>query len=524
MALAEMNTEVFNTFKDQFIEEVSTLDELHENLDDPKIFKENINALFRIYHNSKAASAYLGLKGINDVVTKTESVLDIIRENGKLSGEQEYQWLLLVARQMHTWAAEFELGSKDPSEPNGEILPQVKVKENPFSANAVLLKLSVLYVDDDKDTAKRLFPSFKKLFGKVIYKEKDEDLMPILERYNPDFIIMSDTYLSTKSPLMSYVKKQKNTLPVLVFTPKLVQKTILKFIMHGVHYHLSRPIKGNDLKKVLYSVVKTHFVSRKMIISNRKIQSFIESLEPLSETINVIQEICDNEDASIADLIKVVKHDPITSGIILSAGQSPIYALENVNSIERAVSIFGKRTVRAMALSGLSRGFNCNDLSMYGINEPIFTEIAHLRMSLMTNWYQEVNKALLNKLSITALLGNMGQMLIAKEISNMDAEEKFKETVQKYGTQTAEQTFLQTTTPQVTSDILYFWNLPSDLIDSISYSETPLDAVDDIRPLAVANHIIYSLVPITGAKILPITSQIADLMKREKLNIQTLEK
>jgi HD-like signal output (HDOD) protein len=300
------------------------------------------------------------------------------------------------------------------------------------------------------------------------------------------------------------------------------EKKIMKLINQGVHYHIVKPMKSGDLKKVLHSIANSHFSNRKLLITNKKIQKFIENLDPLNETILKIQKICSDDNSSIADLIKVVKNDPITSGLILNATQSPIYALKKIKTIDQAVTVFGKATVQALTLGGLSSQFEPYDLTTYGITETIFSNIAHLRMRLMINWYRKVDRRQLDTLSIAALLGNLGQMLIAKEIKNLGLTEKFLTAIQTKGVHEAEYDFLRTSTAAVTSDILYFWKMPSILIDAISYSDFPEDAVEEVRPLAAACQIVFTLIPLTQASIQPVKQTVTRLVKEAGLNMDHL--
>ena len=261
-----------------------------------------------------------------------------------------------------------------------------------------------------------------------------------------------------------------------------------------------------------------------MILSNKKIRSFIDTLDPLGDSIKEIQKICDDPQASVAQLIKVVKSDPICSGIILNATKSPIYALKNISSIDQAVSTFGKRTVKALVLGGLSSRFMPANLSMYHIDEETFLEITHLRMKLMTKWYKKVNPNYLNILSVAALLGNLGQMLISREILNQGKADAFLQSVKDKSAYEAEYEFLRTSTAAVTSDILYFWKMSSRLIDAISYSDDPMQAVEEIQPLSLACHIVFSLVPLTEATILPVSDDMKKLMLKNDLNVSDLLK
>lgn len=515
------NSEIFNSFKDQFTDDVEQIEPHIFKLVQPDLFLESVNSLFRIFHNHKAITGFLGFDQIHKCVKKGETVLDIIRKEGKISDESQVDWLLMLSDQLNIWLDELEKGTYDLSEANNKIFTQLKLKEPKVPISETLKKLHLLYINEAA-SAKKLLPSFEKVFAKVTFLTDSSSLKTEIQTYNPDLIVLSESFNNAKTA--KALDHSNEIIPAVALIEKASKTTILKLINNGIHYHIVQPITGQNLKKVLHSIVQSHFSSRKMILSNQKIRAFIDNLAPLGDSIQKIQKICDDPVAPASELIKVVKSDPVSAGIILNATKSPIYGLKNINSIDQAVSTFGKRTVKALILGGLSSRFMPSNLSMYGIDEPTFLDIAHLRMKLMIQWYTRVNPKLLNVLSVAALLGNLGQMLIAKEILNQGKEDAFKEVSQNKSLHEAEYEFLRTSTAAVTSDILYFWKMSPLLIDTISYSDDPLEAVEEIQPLSLACHIVFSLIPLNEATILPISPEMKLLLLKNDLEPSDLLK
>ncbi len=523
MSHFQANDAIFETFKDQFVSDVQQIEPLVLSLVHPGNFDESINNLFRIYHNHKALSAFLNITPIHKVTERVENILNHIRESKKIHDQTEIDWLLAVADQMQTWADELELGVSELSLADPEIFTMLKLREKKASINQSLRHLNLLYLEENLHQPQRYLPVFDKIFKKVTHMPSTERLIATVVAAQPDLIMISDTFINPQTLSVLFKANGKREVPMIALTQNNQRKHLVKLINQGVHYYLHRPIGSNPLKRTLYSIVKSHYTKKKVIISTKKIRNFIDNLDPLSDTLKEIQRICDDPGSAITDLIKVVKKDPVTSGIILNATKFPIYGLKNITSIDQAVSTFGKRTVKALTLSGLSQQLQPADFSMYGMDEKRFLEIAYLRMRLMSTWMGKVNPERIDILSISALLGNLGQMLIAKEISAQHGEKAFFTLLQDRGPTAAEETILQTNTTAVTADILYYWQMPSELVDSISYSDAPMEAVEEIRFLALANHIIYSLIPINSADILPLHPTIRLLMKEAALDVETLE-
>ena len=515
------NSEIFNTFKDQFTDDVEQIEPLIFQLVQPELFLESVNSLFRIFHNHKAITSFLGLDELHKCTKKGETILDIIRKEGQINDESQIDWLLMLSDQLNIWLDELNMGHYDLSKANEKIFEQVKVKEPKVPVSETLKKLHLFYINDSL-SALKILPTLEKVFEKVTFLPDNSSLEEDIHEHSPDLIILSESFNNAKTHRALH--SRGDMIPTVALIEKDSAKTVMKLINNGILYHIVKPMTGKSLKKVLHSIVKSHFSSRKMILSNKKIRTFIDNLEPLGESIQKIQKICDNPATPVSDLIKAVKSDPISTGIILNATKSPIYGLKKINNIDQAVSTFGKRTVKALILGGLSGRFMPSNLSMYGIDEPRFLEIAHLRMKLMTQWYTKVNPKLLNVLSIAALLGNLGQMLIAREISNQGKGEAFLNACQSTSVHEAEYEFLRTSTAAVTSDILYFWKMSPLLIDTISYSDEPFEAVEEIQPLSLACHIVFSLVPLHEATILPVTPEMKLLLLKNDLEVSDLLK
>lgn len=515
------NSEIFNTFKDQFTDDVEQIEPLIFQLVQPELFLESVNSLFRIFHNHKAITSFLGLDEIHLCAKKGETVLDILRKEGSISDERQIDWLLMLSDQLNIWLEELNLGKYDLSKANEKIFTELKLKEPKVTVGETLKKLHLLYINDAL-SALKLISTFEKVFEKVTFLADTNSLQAEIKTYKPDLIILSESFNNSKT--YRALHSANDVIPTVGLIEKDSKKAILKLINNGIHYYIVKPVTGQNLKKVFHSIVQSHFSSRKIILSNQKIRAFIDNLDPLGDSIQKIQEVCDDPLAPISQLIKIVKSDPVSTGIILNATKSPIYGLKNINTIDQAVSIFGKRTVKALILGGLSSRFMPSDLSIYGIDESTFLEIAHLRMKLMTQWYTRVNPKLLNVLSVAALLGNLGQMLIAKEIIKQKKVDSFLQNLQTKSIQETEYEFLRTSTAAVTSDILYFWKMSPLLIDAISYSDDPFDAVEEIQPLSLACHIVFSLIPLNEATISPVTPAMKSLLSKNNLDVSDLLK
>ena len=99
---------LYSEFDSEIIEEfLMMLDIIEDNLDLVieglyENYEENINELFRMFHNLKSATGFLKLKRINKFCHFVENILDRARKKKKPT-QDLINWLFEVANQFHTW-------------------------------------------------------------------------------------------------------------------------------------------------------------------------------------------------------------------------------------------------------------------------------------------------------------------------------------------------------------------------------------------------------------------------------------
>ena len=77
----------------------------------------------------------------------------------------------------------------------------------------------------------------------------------------------------------------------------------------------------------------------------------IRSLPPLPKTFQQINELFRNENASIAELAKLIEEDPMLIANLLKVANSPLYAFRReIKTVLQAVGLFGMSTTRSLVL------------------------------------------------------------------------------------------------------------------------------------------------------------------------------
>ena len=519
---AELDSDIFDMFKDQFEQQLPQMEAHIVGLEKEEFYADSIDNLFRMMHNYKATVGYLNIKSMISLVRSAEELLGSLRTQPGPADDAIIDWLLRVKDKFNIWLDEMDLGLREFSTVEHSFVHEIKITPPTMRPADRIKELNLLYIDTNEVRAAKFIGVLKKTLNEAYTVNGLNTLESMGTEYIPDICLVNIG--EDNLAAIDVIHEKFSHSAIIVVHEKLTRARLMKVGLKGVNHNLANPIKGSELKRELLAVTESHFSERRVLITNKKINTFIQTLQPLPSSIFQIQQICDDEEMSVKDLIKVVKVDPVISASILNAAASPIYGLKSVSTIDNAVSIFGKRTVKAIVLSEMSTHMGEIELSAYAINEDTFSEVAAKRLSLMIKWYSKISISDLSILSSSAILGSLGQLLIAKEIKSQGMIERFLEYKNEYGSQSAEEQFIHTTTPFVTSDILQFWNLPRDIIESIRYSDDPEDAPIEVRSLAIANHIVYRLVSLDAKIEEVINDDILLILENEGLDPAHLER
>ncbi|MFA6195502.1 MAG: HDOD domain-containing protein [Sulfurimonas sp.] len=514
--------EIYETFKDQFIHNMSQFKKNIFELQSVATYKIAVDNLFRIFHGIKANSRYFHFEAITIVADKVEKVLSSLREENGPAEINIINWLVKIEEQCAVWMEEMEDASTEFSYANPQLLDAVNIRVSDEKPSLIMKKISAIYLDANVKRTAQIVSELQKRFLKVEQSNAlaDFEKKLINEKPNVCLINFGDDCLKAAKLCQKHVP----TSAIIVVLDASDNNTYLRLGVEGVYHIITNPIMLDVLNRELFTVTESHFTSRRYLITNQKIKKFIDTLQPLSASILQIQQVCNDDEMSIKELIKVVKHDPIISGMILKAARNPLYCLEEVNTVDRAISIFGKMRVQAIALSQMVDEFGKVDLSAYNIDESIFSNVATLRLTLMIKWYSKVSISSLSVLSTTAILGNIGELLIAQEITNLNKKNDFLKELNQKDVQRAEEKYMHTTTACVSSDILSYWQLDKDIVDSVRFSDYPQNAPEEIYTLCLANHIVYRLVKQNGEIEAVIPKKIETLLINSGLKTEPLQK
>lgn len=510
--------EFLDIFTDKLLSDIPLVQEHIEMLKDDK--QISIPYLFRFFHNYKASSSFLELNEVYLLVSQGENILNALRSSPNNPGEHDIRWLQSCVSQLQLWSKQLALGeqisSVDPT-----LFPTIGILDEGEQTVELMESLSVLYADTDKTRSKKTKDALSQIFKSVHNVSSFDEIKNALLHNPTDIFIINMQEESIEISQEIILLKPDTALITAV--PNLRSNQKARLLLKGITHPIISPIKSSDLKRQLHNIVTSHFSQVYTLVSHKKIYNFIQSLDPLPSSVKEISKLCDDAESSIKDIIKIVASDSIATASILHAANMPIYAVKKTSSIDQAVVSFGKRLIKALTLSDLVCAIGSLNLQAYGISEEQFKKSSQMRLALMNTWYTNVNSADLGTLCSSAILGNLGEILINQELINEGLDEKFK-AYSRHELSKAEVTLLKTSTAFVTADTLKYWGLDEDLVDSIRYSDSPFNAsTPKLQSLACANAVVYTMVTPYGEVLEVIPKGLKSLMLKAGLELSVLE-
>jgi len=203
------------------------------------------------------------------------------------------------------------------------------------------------------------------------------------------------------------------------------------------------------------------------------ILSHIKNLPPLPKSVIEVQKITSDPNSSIADLVKVIKDDPMITANLLKAANSPLYGFtRQIKTVDQAVSLFGMNTVKGFVISFAIRNSLKFDLSAYGISESDFHDVANLRNAIGVNWYK-TRRDKLDIIATDSFLIDLGSVIISLYLVGKNEAEKFKNELTPQNRYELEKKFTGYTTAEITAEIFKHWHFADDLISPIENIDNP---------------------------------------------------
>ena len=104
--------EIIDEFLEHFSMMVDIMEPLIINLAKESNYNDDINELFRIFHNLKSASSFLKLEPMIRLSTFVENALEILRKQKSPASEEVISWLLNISDMFEKWYDDLKLDNE----------------------------------------------------------------------------------------------------------------------------------------------------------------------------------------------------------------------------------------------------------------------------------------------------------------------------------------------------------------------------------------------------------------------------
>jgi len=204
--------------------------------------------------------------------------------------------------------------------------------------------------------------------------------------------------------------------------------------------------------------------------TNNLIDLHIKKLQPLNSTILRINEVCNDPEASIIDVCKLIEKDPVLKAKILKSANSPLYSFKNnISSINQAISLFGMTTTKGLILKTILNEQGYNNINSYGVLEDDFL----ILILTQTRKAKEISKQLSleindeRTLCDSAFLYELGKLITSNIIHTENKSEDFLRELNSINSneelEKLEKDFIFSSSLEVTFKILEKWNIEKEV-------------------------------------------------------------
>ncbi len=212
----------------------------------------------------------------------------------------------------------------------------------------------------------------------------------------------------------------------------------------------------------------------------------LKNLPPLPSSILKIQALCSEPNVNIIQLVEVIESDPMLSANILKSVNSPLYGMsKEVVSIRQAVTLFGPSMVRGFAVSSTIKQSIDIDLSPYTITIDRMGDTSIVQMALVREWYERVDKSMVQSLMGEAFLMELGKLLAAYRLDPAEKEAFCRRIEEGKSLNTVESDYFGMNSYALAAEMFERWNFEEKLVDTLRsvanpYSESPMKRSGEI--------------------------------------------
>jgi putative nucleotidyltransferase with HDIG domain len=225
------------------------------------------------------------------------------------------------------------------------------------------------------------------------------------------------------------------------------------------------------------------------------INGYIEKMPSLPTSVAKILEVCNDPNASPADLNRIISIDPVLMGKVMKLINSAYYGLnQEITSLVRAIIMLGINTVKNLALSTAVLGTLGKTLKSQALNMDGFWQhslCVGVTAKLIAT-QRKVNKKILEEYFIAGLLHDIGKIPLNNRLSEEYVQVMALSDRELLPLYSAESQIFSMSHSDVGGIVVENWKLGNEIQDAVRFHHSPLSYEDERKDLvytvAMANY------------------------------------
>ena len=248
----------------------------------------------------------------------------------------------------------------------------------------------------------------------------------------------------------------------------------------------------------------------------------VKHFPPLDDTITKVLAICDDPNASLAQLTEVIQSDPLTMANILKGANNPGYDFnKKITNISQAISLFGMESIKSFALATFLEKIQDINLSPYNVDTKQFKTLTQAQNAFVTNWYKG-NKQILDTVTLASYIMESGKIIIAKTLIETFSQNIFADNIKEANTlqdvSNIEKEIFDMSSEEVSAALLKKWKFPEPVYQSILYSINPKNAPKEFTTYANILYVTKLIINIHNFDTKNSLKEAVDIVKKYNLN------
>ncbi|MDD2894373.1 MAG: HDOD domain-containing protein [Aliarcobacter sp.] len=202
----------------------------------------------------------------------------------------------------------------------------------------------------------------------------------------------------------------------------------------------------------------------------------IETLPPLPQTIEEIENFRKKKDKEVEELTKIIEKDALVITTLLKTANSSLFGFRSkVESVGRVINLLGINFTVYVTISETINNLLATDLTPYNIKSEDFINASTASSNLVNLWVGKIDNDMKDEILLASILQETGKFILSELIISRGLLEEFTKKLESgMDVVDVERELLGITTSQVTAEIFKYWKLSDELINLIEY-------VDDVN-------------------------------------------